>query len=257
MRIMRKTAEAVAPNAVALVDGGCQSACVELSSPPIPLMPPPSRRPPPHRTPRAVAAPSSTTPRSPFSKRATAEVAKAVAAVAVSPVNGLRNSAREEACALFDCKICLQMASEPVVTICGHLFCSGCLDKYFFYCQELCSCPVCRELVEKLESIKIIGDGMPAPVHRMNALPQATDARQGLSRGTKRLRPPVVSAQLASATYRLWPNASTELMGVTSQWGLKLNSTRTPSAIRCGPVEEKNGEVIVVGEDGDENESEA
>ena len=31
---------------------------------------------------------------------------------------------------LFDCGVCLDTASEPVVTFCGHLFCWGCLYKW-------------------------------------------------------------------------------------------------------------------------------
>jgi hypothetical protein len=28
---------------------------------------------------------------------------------------------------LFECNICLEMAKEPIVTLCGHLFCWPCL----------------------------------------------------------------------------------------------------------------------------------
>lgn len=33
----------------------------------------------------------------------------------------------EELCSLFECNICLELARDPVVTLCGHLYCWPCL----------------------------------------------------------------------------------------------------------------------------------
>jgi hypothetical protein len=35
--------------------------------------------------------------------------------------------AREEDASAFECNICLELSKEPVVTLCGHLFCWPCL----------------------------------------------------------------------------------------------------------------------------------
>lgn len=44
----------------------------------------------------------------------------------------------------FECNICLEMAKEPVVTFCGHLYCWPCLAKWFRMQQGSRLCPVCK-----------------------------------------------------------------------------------------------------------------
>ncbi|KVI03550.1 uncharacterized protein LOC112513696 [Cynara cardunculus var. scolymus] len=44
----------------------------------------------------------------------------------------------------FDCNICLDLASEPVVTCCGHLFCWPCLYRWLFVHSEAKECPICK-----------------------------------------------------------------------------------------------------------------
>ncbi|GFH30751.1 RING-type domain-containing protein [Haematococcus lacustris] len=36
-------------------------------------------------------------------------------------------SGQDEGVGVFECNICLELASEPVVTLCGHLYCWPCL----------------------------------------------------------------------------------------------------------------------------------
>jgi len=58
----------------------------------------------------------------------------------------------------FECNICLETASEPVVTICGHLFCWPCLFKWL-ETQQLKTCPVCKAEVTTEKIIPIYGRG--------------------------------------------------------------------------------------------------
>ncbi|KAH8968917.1 hypothetical protein BDL97_02G008300, partial [Sphagnum fallax] len=59
----------------------------------------------------------------------------------------------------FDCNICLELAQDPVVTLCGHLFCWPCLYQWLqmhSICQE---CPVCKASVEEERVIPLYGRG--------------------------------------------------------------------------------------------------
>lgn len=58
---------------------------------------------------------------------------------------------------VFPCAICLETASEPVATRCGHLFCWGCLDQWLNSGRSTCDCPVCKGRVDP----KIPGDIIP------------------------------------------------------------------------------------------------
>lgn len=44
----------------------------------------------------------------------------------------------------MDCNICIQLANDPVVTTCGHLFCWPCLHTWLNSDLQPHSCPVCR-----------------------------------------------------------------------------------------------------------------
>ncbi|BFG21576.1 hypothetical protein CerSpe_078500 [Prunus speciosa] len=60
----------------------------------------------------------------------------------------------------FDCKLCLKMAREPVVTSCGHLYCGDCLDKWLHFFSSQMKCPVCHSKV--LDSSIILIKPTPA-----------------------------------------------------------------------------------------------
>ncbi|KAM9008945.1 E3 ubiquitin-protein ligase RNF170-like isoform 1-T4 [Ara ararauna] len=55
----------------------------------------------------------------------------------------------------FSCPICLQTATLPVETNCGHLFCGSCLITYWKHSPWLAAiiCPLCRQKVVLLDSI--------------------------------------------------------------------------------------------------------
>ncbi|KAE8725149.1 peroxidase 53-like [Hibiscus syriacus] len=44
----------------------------------------------------------------------------------------------------FDCNICFDLAREPVVTCCGHLFCWSCLYRWLHVHSDANECPVCK-----------------------------------------------------------------------------------------------------------------
>ncbi|XP_030640427.1 E3 ubiquitin-protein ligase RNF170 [Chanos chanos] len=52
----------------------------------------------------------------------------------------------------MSCPVCLQQATLPVETNCGHLFCGSCIVAYWRYGTWLgaISCPICRQMVTLL-----------------------------------------------------------------------------------------------------------
>lgn len=61
---------------------------------------------------------------------------------------------------LFDCNICLETASEPIVTLCGHLYCWGCIYKWQEV-QECPQCPICKCAISRERMLPIYGRGRP------------------------------------------------------------------------------------------------
>ncbi|KAL1022534.1 hypothetical protein UPYG_G00028980 [Umbra pygmaea] len=55
----------------------------------------------------------------------------------------------------WHCPVCLQTASFPVQTNCGHLFCGPCLISYWKHGSWLnaISCPLCRQKVSSIHSL--------------------------------------------------------------------------------------------------------
>ncbi|KAL5221519.1 hypothetical protein ABZP36_026232 [Zizania latifolia] len=61
--------------------------------------------------------------------------------------------------ATFECNICFDMASEPVVTSCGHLFCWPCLYQWLNVYSSHKECPVCKGEVTEANITPIYGRG--------------------------------------------------------------------------------------------------
>eukprot|EP00879_Flechtneria_rotunda_P001026 GHRR01001163.1.p1 GENE.GHRR01001163.1~~GHRR01001163.1.p1 ORF type:complete len:212 (+),score=39.52 GHRR01001163.1:92-637(+) len=59
----------------------------------------------------------------------------------------------------FECNICLELAKEPVVTLCGHLYCWPCLYRWIQVQSYSRACPVCKAGVEVDKVIPIYGRG--------------------------------------------------------------------------------------------------
>lgn len=59
----------------------------------------------------------------------------------------------------FECNICLELARDPVVTLCGHLFCWPCLYRWLQMHTACKDCPVCKAGVEEGKVIPLYGRG--------------------------------------------------------------------------------------------------
>lgn len=62
-------------------------------------------------------------------------------------------------CSAFECNICLELAKEPVVTLCGHLYCWPCLYRWIQVQGCSRACPVCKAGIEVDKVIPIYGRG--------------------------------------------------------------------------------------------------
>ncbi|KAL5227116.1 hypothetical protein ABZP36_015381 [Zizania latifolia] len=59
----------------------------------------------------------------------------------------------------FDCNICLELAQDPVVTLCGHLFCWPCLYEWLHVHAHSSDCPVCKAVLEEGKLVPLYGRG--------------------------------------------------------------------------------------------------
>ncbi|KAK2994800.1 hypothetical protein RJ640_021032 [Escallonia rubra] len=71
-----------------------------------------------------------------------------------SSSNGGNNDASD-----FDCNICLDLAQDPIVTLCGHLYCWPCLYKWLYLHSSLKECPVCKAFIEEAKLVPLYGRG--------------------------------------------------------------------------------------------------
>ncbi|MCO5601745.1 hypothetical protein L7F22_055870 [Adiantum nelumboides] len=62
----------------------------------------------------------------------------------------------------FDCGICLDVCYDPVVTMCGHLFCWPCLYHWLSLHSVSQECPICKNHVQQSRVIPLYGHGKVA-----------------------------------------------------------------------------------------------
>ncbi|KAJ1954001.1 hypothetical protein EC988_002671 [Linderina pennispora] len=65
----------------------------------------------------------------------------------------------------FSCNICFDSATDPVLTICGHLFCWSCLVQWL---DRSATCPVCKAGCDKDKVIPVYGRGREEKDPRLN-----------------------------------------------------------------------------------------
>jgi len=59
----------------------------------------------------------------------------------------------------FDCNICLDVAKDAVVSMCGHLFCWPCLHQWLETKPNRQVCPVCKAAISRDKVIPLYGRG--------------------------------------------------------------------------------------------------
>ncbi|KAK7272370.1 hypothetical protein RJT34_28911 [Clitoria ternatea] len=67
----------------------------------------------------------------------------------------------------FDCNICLECVQDPVVTLCGHLYCWPCIYKWLNFHtvpseneeKQMQQCPVCKSQISESSLVPLYGRG--------------------------------------------------------------------------------------------------
>ncbi|GMN35429.1 hypothetical protein TIFTF001_005292 [Ficus carica] len=71
----------------------------------------------------------------------------------------------------FECNICFDLAQDPIVTLCGHLFCWPCLYKWLHIHSPSKDCPVCKALIEEEKLVPLYGRGKSSTDPRSKSIP--------------------------------------------------------------------------------------
>ncbi|KAL2521042.1 RING/U-box superfamily protein [Forsythia ovata] len=71
----------------------------------------------------------------------------------------------------FECNICFDLAQDPIVTLCGHLFCWPCLYNWLHYHSRSQECPVCKALIEEEKLVPLYGRGKNSTDPRSKLIP--------------------------------------------------------------------------------------
>ncbi|XP_067931674.1 E3 ubiquitin-protein ligase RNF185-like [Watersipora subatra] len=78
----------------------------------------------------------------------------------------------------YDCNICLDTATDSVVTFCGHLFCWPCLHQWLSTRPDRQMCPVCKAGISKDKVVPIYGRGSTNNTDPREKLPPRPSAQR-------------------------------------------------------------------------------
>ncbi|OVA13080.1 zinc finger protein [Macleaya cordata] len=70
-----------------------------------------------------------------------------------------KEKSNDDEMSFFDCNICFDMANDPVLTFCGHLFCWPCLYQWLHVYSRTKLCPVCQAELTDANITPIYGRG--------------------------------------------------------------------------------------------------
>lgn len=78
----------------------------------------------------------------------------------------------------FECNICLDIAKDAVISLCGHLFCWACLHRWLETRPTRPVCPVCKAGIDKDKVIPIYGRDNPNQTDPREKLPPRPQAQR-------------------------------------------------------------------------------
>lgn len=71
----------------------------------------------------------------------------------------------------FECNICFELAQDPIITLCGHLYCWPCLYRWLHYHSQSQECPVCKALIQEDKLVPLYGRGKSTSDPRSRPVP--------------------------------------------------------------------------------------
>ncbi|KAK0604198.1 hypothetical protein LWI29_013058 [Acer saccharum] len=71
----------------------------------------------------------------------------------------------------FECNICFDLAQDPIVTLCGHLFCWPCLYRWLSHHSHSHECPVCKAIIQEEKLVPLYGRGKTQTDPRSKSYP--------------------------------------------------------------------------------------
>ncbi|KAJ6774494.1 RING ZINC FINGER PROTEIN-RELATED [Salix purpurea] len=71
----------------------------------------------------------------------------------------------------FECNICFELAQDPIVTLCGHLFCWPCLYRWLHHHSHSHECPVCKAIIQEEKLVPLYGRGKTQADPRSKSYP--------------------------------------------------------------------------------------
>lgn len=101
----------------------------------------------------------------------------------------------------FECNICIEQAKDPVVTVCGHLYCWPCLYRWLRVQNGCQSCPVCKAGIDQEKVIPIYGRGCEAKDPRKQPVVIPTYTEDIIPRRPQGQRPALPQRPHAESTY--------------------------------------------------------
>jgi len=94
--------------------------------------------------------------------------------MSVGTDSGRRSSSTDEApdpASFYQCNVCLDTAKDPVVSLCGHLFCWPCIHQWIETRPQKQECPVCKAGIGKDKMVPIYGHGQEQSDPRTRNIP--------------------------------------------------------------------------------------
>lgn len=90
----------------------------------------------------------------------------------------------------FECNICFELAQDPIVTLCGHLFCWPCLYKWLHIHGHSPECPVCKAVIQQEKLVPLYGRGKAPTDPRSKAIPGISIPNRPAGQRPETARPP-------------------------------------------------------------------